>query len=203
MNLDHRWQGILSRARLSDPKSQVLRELERLYSEPHRKYHNLDHITHCLDHLEASPLEGTDPVAIELAIWFHDAIYAPLKSNNEQASADLATTRLSAMCADEELQRKVHRLILVTLHNREPQDLDEALLLDIDLSILGSHQEAFETYETAIRQEYRLVPGPLYRRKRKAILQQFLARPRIYYTEPFRGSEARARANLEWAISRL
>jgi predicted metal-dependent HD superfamily phosphohydrolase len=146
---------------------------------------------------------GTDPIALELAIWFHDAIYAPLKGNNEAASADLATARLAALGAEEDLQKKVHRLILVTLHDREPNDPDETLLLDIDLSILGGERERFEVYESAIRQEYRLVPGPLYRRKRKAILQSFLARPVLYHTAPFRKSEARARENLEWAISRL
>jgi predicted metal-dependent HD superfamily phosphohydrolase len=203
MNLDERWRSTLAQAELADPEGTVLRELEALYSESHRKYHDLEHVKDCLRHLDAHPLEGTDPIALELAIWFHDAIYAPLKGNNEAASADLATARLTALGAEEDLRKTVHRLILVTQHDHEPNDPDEALLLDIDLSILGGERERFEVYESAIRQEYRLVPGPLYRRKRKAILRSFLARPVLYHTAPFRESEARARDNLEWAISRL
>ncbi len=179
-------------------------ELEGLYSERHRKYHNLQHVLDCLGHLEAHPVDGSDTAALELAIWFHDAIYSPLKGGNEQASADMAVERLAGMGASVELGRKVHRLIMVTTHDTQPKDLDESVMIDIDLAILGCQREKFELYEASIRREYRLVPGLLYRRKRKAILQSFVSRPAIYNTEIFRDLfESAARANLSWAISRL
>lgn len=204
MDPAERWQATLHRAGLQDPDNATLLELLTLYAEPHRKYHNLQHILHCLHHLEANPIPNTDTTALELAIWFHDAIYSPLKPDNELTSADLAIRHLAGMGADAHLQQKVHRLILATTHAAEPADQDEALLIDVDLATLGSDRETFEAYESAIRHEYRLVPGPLYRRKRKAILQSFLARPAIYTTPDFRKSrEDLARSNLKWAISRL
>ncbi|MEM7588105.1 MAG: hypothetical protein AAF560_32255, partial [Acidobacteriota bacterium] len=199
-----RWHSCLDRCGLSDPEGQLLAELEALYAEPHRKYHNLQHVLDCLGHLESIPIEGADTEALELAFWFHDAIYSPFKGDNEQASADLAINRLSALGAGVELRDKVHRLIMVTTHDATPRDVDESVMIDIDLAILGSAQEIFEAYETNIRREYKLVPGPLFRRKRKAILESFLARPAIYHTEVFRHRlEAAARSNLQWAISRL
>ncbi|NIS80849.1 MAG: hypothetical protein GTO14_11715 [Anaerolineales bacterium] len=204
MSVKDRWETVLSSAGLHDPGGQIFIELEGLYSEPHRKYHNMKHVTDSLQHLDANPLPGTNAIALEIAIWFHDAIYTPLRGNNEWASAELATQRLSELGADNRLQQTVHRLIMVTAHTGQPTDLDESLMADIDLAILGSDRETFETYEYSIRREYRLVPGPIYRRKRKAILQSFLSRSSIYNTSPFIDArEDLARSNLKWAISRL
>ena len=59
----------------------------------------------------------------------------------------------------------------------------------------------FAEYETQVREEYSWVPGWLFRRKRKAILREFLARQPIYGTEHFRREfEAQARLNLERAV---
>lgn len=204
MTTAQKWHASLRRCGLDDPSGVVLAELEALHAERHRKYHNLEHVLDCLGHLESLPVEGVDLAALELSIWFHDAIYSPLKGGNERASAELARERLAAMGADSALQQKVHRLIMVTTHDTRPRDLDESVMIDVDLAILGSGREVFERYEQNIRKEYRLVPRPLYRQKRKEILQSFLARSAIFNTEVFRESfEARARSNLEWAIARL
>ena len=78
------------------------------------------------------------------------------------------------------------------------------LLADIDLSILGATAERFDEYEVQVRQEYAWVPGPLFRRKRGAILQAFLARPSLYSTPWLRGRfEAQARSNLQRSVARL
>jgi predicted metal-dependent HD superfamily phosphohydrolase len=103
--------------------------------------------------LEALPVEGADDMAIALAIWFHDAAYSPLEGGNELASAELAAERLGRMGADETLRRRVHGLILVTTHDAAPADLDEAVMIDVDLAILGSEPSVFEVYEANIRRE--------------------------------------------------
>ena len=204
MTPTERWQRSLTRAALSDPEGRVLAELTEFYAERHRSYHNLQHIVDCLQMLEEHASAEHDTVALELALWFHDAIYKPLKGGNELASAVMADDRLGAMGGEPALRRKVHRLIMATTHDAEPSDADEALMIDCDLSILGRDRDAFERYEAAIRSEYRLVPGPLFRRKRKAILASFLDRTRIFSTEPFHERfEATARGNLAWAIARL
>ena len=85
-----------------------------------------------------------------------------------------------------------------------PLDPDARLLVDIDLAILGAAPERFDEYEVQVRQEYAWVPGPLFRRKRREILQGFLDRPCIYTTEPFRTRfELQARSNLQRSVARL
>lgn len=204
MNTEELWQLSLGRCDLNDPGHRVLEELTALYSERHRKYHNLQHVLDCLHYLETFPVEAADSPSLELALWFHDAIYQPLKGGNELASADMAVDRLSRMGASRERQQKVHRLIMATTHDAEPRDLDEAVMIDVDLAILGRDRGSFEAYEANVRSEYRLVPGPLFRRKRKEILESFVERSSIYNTDPFREHfEVAARDNLKWAIARL
>ena len=64
------------------------------------------------------------------------------------------------------LGERVADLILATKHAAVPTDADARLVVDIDLSILGSAEERFDRYERDVRREYRWVPGFIYRRKR-------------------------------------
>ncbi len=207
-----RWGAALANMGMEDTAFHIFHELETLYAEPHRKYHNLEHIQLCLELLDSHPHTDVDAASLEMAIWFHDAIYAPLRHDNEEVSAAMAIRCLAELganaCAESgrsvRFQQSVHRLIMCTTHDKRPSAPDEALMIDIDLAILGSDQTAFAAYESAIRYEYRVVPAPFYRRKRKAILRAFLARDFIYNTPPFVESrEELARLNLEWAISKL
>ncbi|MNC84702.1 hypothetical protein D3C83_02620 [compost metagenome] len=93
---------------------------------------------------------------------------------------------------------------MVTEHNAATMTKDESILVDIDLSILGADVETYAAFEEAVRNEYRMVPMLIYRRKRTEILNGFLKRPRIYQNEPFFSErEQQARINLSNAISKL
>jgi predicted metal-dependent HD superfamily phosphohydrolase len=103
-----------------------------------------------------------------------------------------------------ELADRVRQLILATRHDAAPVSPDAALVVDVDLAILGAPADRFDEYEQQVRQEYAWVPGFLFRRKRRQILEAFLARPYLFHTPSFRTSyEDQARANLERAIERL
>ena len=81
---------------------------------------------------------------------------------------------------------------------------DPQSLVDIDLSILGGDAERFDEYEVQVRQEYAWVPGRVFRRKRREILEGLLTRPSIYGTSWFQQRfEASARSNLQRSIARL
>jgi predicted metal-dependent HD superfamily phosphohydrolase len=94
--------------------------------------------------------------------------------------------------------------VLETRHGTTPHEADAALLCDIDLSILGRSPKVFDQFERQIRQEYAVVPEPIYRTGRSDILRRFLSRPTIYQTAWFRQRyENRARANLERLLTTL
>ena len=171
------------------------------YAEPWRHYHALQHLGECLGAFDATLHLAARPAEVEAALWFHDAVYALQQADNEEQSAQLAQRVLGDAGVASEATSRVMDLILVTRHTAIPQAPDEQLLVDIDLSILGAPAARFAEYERQIRAEYSFVPQALFAEKRRAILQSFLARPRLYSTAHFfTALEARARANLSGAV---
>ncbi len=174
------------------------------YSQKHRHYHTGVHIEHCLRQLDAASGLASEPAEVELALWFHDAVYDPYSSDNEKKSADLACELLNRHGVSSERVERVRAHIMATRHEAPATIEDSRLVVDVDLSILGVDEEDYARFEADVREEYRWVPGPLFRRKRAEILESFLARPTIYSTIPFRTKyETPARRNLIAAIAAL
>jgi predicted metal-dependent HD superfamily phosphohydrolase len=185
-------------------KPSVFDALVAAYSEKWRHYHTIEHISACLRHLDAVAHELDAPHEVEMALWFHDAVYKPLSGNNERESADWAMAFLIAEGAEHAAAARVHRLIMATRHGDSSQAGDEASLVDIDLSILGTDPPTYNRYEQQIRKEYTFVPSFIYRKKRAAILRDLLGRPRIYTSgHVAAATERQARANLLNAVSAL
>lgn len=182
----------------------VFAKLKSAYSEPHRHYHTEQHIDDCLERLdEVSELVHV-PEDVELALWFHDAIYKPTSSTNEANSAEWASSFLISLGTSDDRCQRVCSYILATKHTGESLSGDAAFVVDIDVSILGRNPVEYDVYEQAIRKEYRWVPTPIYRRKRIKLLESFLDRPALYGSEYFRSRyEKQARDNLQRAIAAL
>lgn len=197
------WLALAARLGLTDTAAaQAWPRLVAAYATPPRAYHNLDHIAHCLAEFATVRYLATAPNAVEAALWFHDAVYDPQRHDNEAASAEFATQELAAV--DASLLTTVQRLIRATTHAQAPTDTDEALMLDVDLAILGQPAAQFDAYERGIREEYAWVPDALFREKRAEILRGFLARPSLYHTPALHTRyEAAARTNLQRSLQRL
>lgn len=180
----------------------VYQRLLTAYAEPQRHYHSLQHLGECLTHFQAVRHLVAHPGEVALALWFHDAVYDPKGKDNEALSARWADEVLAQAGATQPCRDRVQALIMATCHQANPTEADAQLLVDIDLAILGSAPVRFDEYDQQVRQEYRWVPGFLYRRKRREVLRSFLDRRHIYSTERFRQShEAQARLNLARAVS--
>ena len=178
--------------------------LKGRYTEPHRHYHNPRHISECLAEFDSARHLAVQPVAVELAIWFHDAIYDTHAADNEEQSALLADQCLAEAGSESEVRLAVGHLVLATKKHDTATHVDAPLLVDIDLSILGSAENRFVEYEAQIRQEYAWVPDALFAEKRAEILEGFLSRDSIYSTESFsKRLENRARENLRSSIEKL
>lgn len=178
--------------------------LVEAYSQRHRHYHTVRHIDHCLAEFASAQHLAAEPAEVELALWFHDAVYEPHSSNNEERSADWACELLQRHGVDAVRVERVRAHIMATRHEAPATFPDSQLMVDIDLSILGVDEAIYAEFERNVRSEYRWVPGPLFRRKRAEILESFLARPRIYSTELFHARlEDSARRNLSAAIDHL
>ncbi|MDF1695163.1 MAG: hypothetical protein P1U56_05000 [Saprospiraceae bacterium] len=201
--MEERWQKLMDAFHF-EKNASTYAQFVKMYGEKHRAYHNLNHIKDCLDQLDAyeHTIEYRD--IIELAIWFHDLIYNPYKKDNEIKSGEAAIQFLKKQNADTFTMDLTYELILSTLHIEYPKNGSEALLMDIDISILGRSDNEYEAYTKKIRKEYKWVPFFLYRQKRKEILHKFLERKRLYYTDfYFNKLEERARINITRELQEL
>jgi predicted metal-dependent HD superfamily phosphohydrolase len=199
-----RWSDLWRRLGASGNGLKLFEQLASAYAEPARAYHNTGHILSCLaefDHHRALALE---PDEVEAALWFHDVIYDPMRSDNEERSAELALKELDRGGVGNERASRIGGLVLATRHTVPALEGDARLVCDIDLAILGSEPPVFKDFERRIRQEYRWVPGPTYRRSRSEVLRRFLLRSSIYQTPAFSAKyETQARQNLEGALVAL
>lgn len=174
------------------------------YSEKHRFYHTVKHIGAMLGHYDAVKDLADRSAEVELAIWFHDAIYKPFSKSNEFDSAEWAKEFSLSNGYDQEGAERVHSLIMATLHNGDAQDKDQKLIVDLDLTILGASPEVYEEFERNVRKEYKMVPSFIYRKKRKELLESFLNNPSIYSLDYFKKKyESTARHNISRAIEML
>ncbi len=159
MELTKRWQSLMSAFGFS-AHSETYETLTSCYQEPHRHYHTLTHLRSCFSYLDAYAESGLcqlDKLAlseIELALWFHDAIYQPKSTTNEVDSAAELASFLSATACQQAQVSRLLDLVLVTQHPSIANNIQQAILLDIDLSILGADDSRYDHFEQAIRLEY-------------------------------------------------
>ena len=179
--------------------------LKEKYSEKIRFYHNLSHVRTLLNLHESFNHKIQNPDAIRFAIWFHDAIYNTERTDNEEESAGFASESLEGLSVPTETVEVIRELILATKDHRGADLSDDAkLFLDMDLAILGMREEIYWKYSQAIRKEYSWLPETTYRHGRRKILESFLTRERIYFTENMTARfEERARKNINGEIALL
>lgn len=181
----------------------VYDRLSELYGEPHRHYHTLNHIRHCLREFDRAAALMDEPDAVEMALWFHDAIYWPGATDNEWRSAELFR-QWSDGYADPAFQQRVHDLVMVTMHREPPAWGDAGFIVDIDLSSFGLPWEACERDGCLIRAEFAEITDDQYYPGHLRFLRTLQERPNIYFTDFFQQRYGlAARQNLARIISGL
>lgn len=181
--------------------------LAAAWMEPHRRYHDGGHLAEVLRLLDASRHLAERPDEVEVALWFHDAVYDPHRKDNEACSAAWASDALLSSGAAVEVVDRVIGMIMATRHDEArsmAEGADEGLMVDIDLAVLGREPEGFRDYERKIREEYGWVAEPVYRAGRSEVLRRFLAREPLYRTGWFQERfEKQAKWNLATALEEL
>ena len=180
----------------------ILLDLTRRYLEPHRRYHNLQHIAHMLQGAsEAAASQGKSLSDAQVyAVWFHDAIYDTSAHDNEEKSAALAVqllTRSGRPAAEIELVRAI---VLDTKHHI-PQLEESKAVIDADLQTLALPWEGYLKIGSLIRQEYAQVSDAQWVAGRTGFFKTWLERPRIFYTPWGDKFEKQARENLKRTVA--
>lgn len=176
--------------------AQVYAELGRRYAAPGRHYHSPRHIHQCLRQLDAAWEEIANPFWVELALWFHDAIYDTKAKDNEARSADLFLSYAGDMPCRS--RQAVSRLIMATVHPNEPVCPDEQAIVDIDLMSFALPWPEFLRDSRDVRAEFDHMAHEDFVAGQCNFLRLLLARKQFYLTPYFHQHfEHKARANLE------
>ncbi|PNK61009.1 hypothetical protein [Psychrobacter sp. FDAARGOS_221] len=203
---------------------QLWQDICHHYSEPQRHYHTLTHLAQMFHQFDKHQNQLHNPNAIELAIWYHDIIYDPTQTDNERQSADYfqrvvnTCPQLADLVAKQNnlLIQQVTALIMMTAKHEVSQadaELEQKItlkvqdsqyFLDMDLAILGSPRQVYQDYARQVRLEYAHVNDSAFKQGRKAVLERFLQRERLYFTQAFYAEyEQNARHNIQQEIREL
>lgn len=179
-------------------------EINSRYNERHRYYHTPSHLHHLLMELTAIKAQLKEWDALLFALYYHDIIYDPLRSDNEERSAILAKERMNhLLVADAVMELAVH-CIRATRSHVISDVTDVNFFTDADLAVLGQAPEVYKSYCSNIRKEYKVYPDELYHPGRSKLLCGFLQRTRIFKTDYFyKKYEEQARINIAEEIAMI
>lgn len=205
--MQKRWFDLFSELGIDSAKAQkYFDQLLNAYGESERFYHNMEHISRMLEKIESFSADIEDMPVLKLAIWYHDVVYDPKATDNEEQSANLAESIMLDLGLEKDKVQKIKDYILATKdHNVSPEDaFDLVLLIDVDFETLGGSWEDFEKYRKAIRKEYSWLSDEKYIDGTRKFFNNMLARDRIYNTQVMYDKlEDQARANLNRALKEL
>ncbi|GAA2939305.1 hypothetical protein [Kitasatospora cinereorecta] len=208
LTLRTRWQDALVAARGGAPGPDPAPYADNLlarWAEPQRRYHTTAHLTQVLDHVDLLAGHAGHPDLVRLAVWFHDAVYRPDRTENEERSAALAERALPEAGVPDAGVAEVARLVRLTVtHDPAAGDTDGEVLCDADLAVLAAGPKEYAAYAAQVREEYGFVPDDAFREGRAAVLRQLLGLPRLFRTPHGAAEwEPRARQNLTTELELL
>lgn len=192
MNVEAEFEALWGRMKLQgDWKPEWKRRFTK-YSEPHRHYHNLGHITHMVrELLPILPLLKYPDEAMWTAID-HDVHLVPFAdgrvvTDNEHRSALFAIGTLTRGGARHEVHSRIATKIRETNHKSSVTDRDTQYIVDADMAILGQPWREYSRYAfQGIMREFTDCGVPM--REYLVGRSQFLTELRdrhIYYTTHF------------------
>ena len=172
------------------------------YSQKHRAYHNLNHLTELFNYFDTYNTPIEKPNNVSFAIFYHDIIYNIWKKDNEERSADFAITQLKNIVNEIDL-KEIHTLILATKTHKATTN-DAKWLIDFDLAIFGQSVAVYDEYTSLIRKEYKVFPFFIYKRERRKIIRHFINKSSIFTTKTFVNLfEEKAKNNLKTELKSL
>ena len=185
-------------------KLELWNEIELNYSYKKRHYHTLEHLENLLQQLLKVKTYINDWNCILFSLFYHDVIYNPLKTSNEERSAEFVAYRMKTILVPEPLIENCVNQIMATKKHAVSDNSDTNYFTDADLSVLGQPWEIYSSYYKQVRKEYSLFPELIYVPGRKKVLQQFLQMERIFKTDFFYTKfELQAKENLKKELALL
>lgn len=141
--------------------------LER-WREPHRKYHGISHLEDLLSQIERRRSEFSEEEfeMLSIAALFHDAIYDPTSSMNEEESAQL----LLGFSDGRKEVMDICQMIMETKSHMGSSQISEKFC-QMDMDIVNRNLDDLLAWEEGIRYEYSIFPKEEYKSGRIKFLE--------------------------------
>lgn len=199
--LERIWNELCLKFTLDQEKiAEAWDEIFRCYRETARAYHTLDHVRSLVELIEEYSANIDNKSMLLFTAFYHDIVYIPGSSDNEENSAAIAVARMKQLQVPDKMMHEANVLILLTKSHADvnPSTMQDMLLfLDMDLSILGTSPDVYHQYCANVRTEFKAFSDSLFRNGRRSFLKSQLERPLIFHTVQFRNRyEAQARINM-------
>ena len=147
------------------------------WNEPHRHYHNLNHLFKLFDGIDeienSHRIQDVDDMKekLEVIALFHDVIYDPMSSSNEDDSADF----FSRMVPDNGITLDIYKAILDTDYGKQREPTSEMSRifrwLDWELPLYGSSFYDLLVAEKQLLRENQFVSYDVYKKKRVEFIE--------------------------------
>jgi predicted metal-dependent HD superfamily phosphohydrolase len=197
--LEAQWHAFFPR-RDRDLIAGIWAEVRDKYSEPQRFYHHLGHLVDLFEYWDRYYAHLHHPRVVGLVLVGHDVLYDIGAQDNEERSAVYTGERLERLGEDPATVSRVMELIRMTaVHACPRDDPDAALMLDMDMAIIGAPPNDYDRYAQAIEAEYSQIYAPeaFWRGRLSRFIDLLLQQPRLFKTDLFENALGpRARANL-------
>jgi len=141
-----------------------------VYFEPNRFYHNWDHINAMIESAGnmIRPPENIQFKDLVLAIVFHDIIYDPKRTDNEERSADLFYSYVK--------NKHIKQAILDTKIHKPSNELSK-ILCELDIENLYGDFDNFIDISYKVFKEYQFVDWKTYSVERIKFLEKYNVDP--------------------------
>jgi len=200
-----RFRALWERINADGTPDEEYKRIVQSYSQSSRFYHDLEHVITGINAYEESKHLMEEPNKVLFAWFYHDIIMKKKSQVDEEASAEIAYNVCRQAVLTEGFAKNVKELIIFgTKHKEIPKTIDQKLISDIDLAIFGKTHGEFDEYNKDIWEEWSWVGRERFADGRKKVLDKFLKRQSIYFTDFFKERyEEQAKENLTRARSAL
>lgn len=145
-------------------------EILHRWSEPHRTYHSLSHLEDLVHQIQAhAELAPKEHDMLILAAIFHDIIYDPRLSDNEERSAALFLAHSPLDVDAEEIAT-----IIRDTKTHKPTTHLSVIFSHMDMSVVRQPYEKLLVWEHGIKAEYKHLPGVAYAVARAYFLSKMM-----------------------------
>ena len=144
-----------------------------IWNEPNRHWHNQDHLLDLLEQInldfDSGLISLTEKKKLQMVALFHDIVYDPSRTDNEERSADF----MISLCENRELLKDVYQVILDTKTHTSSSPLSEKFN-KYDMNIVERDYDSLLKWEEGIRKEYSMYSDEEYKAGRVKFLESLL-----------------------------